>query len=74
MKLPRFLHCIYAFCFGYFWLPCSICGRYFGGHERSVTWMHNLGMGESVCEKHEDLARKHNEELYKNLPPIRIKL
>ena len=29
----RTLHRIYAWMFGYFWLPCPVCGRMFGGHE-----------------------------------------
>ena len=29
----RLLNKIYAFIHGYFWLPCPICGQYFGGHE-----------------------------------------
>lgn len=31
--LPRWMHCVYAAVLGYFWLPCPICGRNFGGHE-----------------------------------------
>lgn len=23
----------YALVFGYFWIPCPLCGEYFGGHE-----------------------------------------
>ena len=29
----RTLNRIYAWLFGYFWLPCPVCGREFGGHE-----------------------------------------
>lgn len=29
----RLLHQFYAWLFGYFWMPCPACGRYFGGHE-----------------------------------------
>lgn len=29
----RTLNRIYAWLFGYFWLPCPVCGKYFGGHE-----------------------------------------
>jgi hypothetical protein len=32
MRLRR-LHRAYAFINGYFWLPCPLCGRHFGGHE-----------------------------------------
>lgn len=31
--MPRFLHRIYAAVMGYFWLPCPLCGEFFGGHE-----------------------------------------
>lgn len=35
--LPRWMHRAYALTAGYFWLPCSLCGRQMGGHEwRSV--------------------------------------
>ena len=30
---PRLAHRAYAFMAGYFWLPCVLCGREFGGHE-----------------------------------------
>ena len=29
----RILHRLYAAIFGYFWLPCPVCGKKFGGHE-----------------------------------------
>ena len=29
----RTLNRMYAWLFGYFWLPCHVCGRMFGGHE-----------------------------------------
>ena len=29
----RLAHKLYARLFGYFWKPCPVCGRYFGGHE-----------------------------------------
>lgn len=32
-RLNRALQWLYAFVFGYFWLPCPRCGRGFGGHE-----------------------------------------
>ena len=33
IRLRRWMHKVYAFAFGYFWLPCPECGRWFGGHE-----------------------------------------
>lgn len=34
----RLLNQLYAFIFGYFWLPCDTCGSEFGGHE----WLHTF--------------------------------
>ena len=37
IREPRWLARIHAVSEGYFWLPCPLCGREFGGHEwRSV--------------------------------------
>ena len=33
MGLPRIVHRLYAWALGYFWIPCPLCGRHFGGHE-----------------------------------------
>jgi hypothetical protein len=33
VRLPRTLHHAYAWLLGYFWIPCPLCGRHFGGHE-----------------------------------------
>jgi len=32
--VPRILHKIYAKVNHYFWLPCPVCGKEFGGHEK----------------------------------------
>lgn len=32
-RLPRWVHRLKASMLGYFWLPCPLCGRMFGGHE-----------------------------------------
>lgn len=74
MKVPRFLHRLYAFFNGYFWLPCPLCGRHFGGHEWRVSWMYNYQEGIGVCSNCTEVARKHNEALFKNLPHMEIKL
>jgi len=37
LKKPRWVQRLIAFFGGYFWLPCPICGRKFGGHEPSGT-------------------------------------
>jgi hypothetical protein len=37
--IPRWMHKWYAKTFGYFWLPCPLCGRYSGGHEWDGTYL-----------------------------------
>lgn len=51
----RLLHKLYAFIFGYFWLPCPKCGRYFGGHEKhgGIIW-NEPGKGVIMCDRHTD--------------------
>ena len=48
---PRFINHIFAYLLGYFWLPCPICGRNFGGHEWSNTLLSSTGHGKGVCPK-----------------------
>lgn len=38
----RRLHWLYAFWYGYFWLPCPLCYRPFGGHEHGASIPHPL--------------------------------
>ena len=52
----RFLHRVYALLFGYFWITCPSCGRWFGGHENGggTLWMSCDGMfrsGRVLCPK-----------------------
>ena len=68
MKIPRWLHAVYAHVAGYFWLPCPICGDNFGGHEihyarEHESLMTSLGGGMCVCLKPECQAeaRRRNE-------------
>jgi len=49
----RWLNRLYAGLFGYFWLPCPICARPFGGHETlpgHVLWG-TESQGSCVCYK-----------------------
>lgn len=59
-RRPRFrwLHRLYARLGGYFWVPCPLCGVYFGGHELrdrpglSSTIPHPSGQpgrGKGIC-------------------------
>ena len=46
----RWAHRLWAFLRGYFWIPCPVCGRDFGGHEASgaALWK-SPGCGRVVC-------------------------
>ncbi len=47
-RLGRSCNRAYARLFGYFWIPCPICGRRFGGHEWGAT-LWTAGEGRAVC-------------------------
>ena len=55
MKLFRRLNKLYANVFGYFWLPCPVCGEDFGGHEianmNTRCVVDKAGRCMSVCTK-----------------------
>jgi len=45
---PRVLHKLYAYLHSYFWLPCPVCGKEFGGHEwnkGTLMTAHDRGVG-----------------------------
>ncbi len=42
--LPRWMHRLRAWAGGYFWLPCPLCRRPFGGHE----WRSTAGKPASI--------------------------
>jgi hypothetical protein len=64
--LGRWLNKMYANAMGFFWQPCPICGRMFGGHETAETILMNkdLNTGWCVCEKCEKEAARRNEETH----------
>ena len=49
----RRLHQFYAWAFGYFWIPCPVCGRMFGGHEVGEA-RYTIGPGHfrATCKLH----------------------
>lgn len=49
----RWLAKLYANWNGFFWIPCRVCGEYFGGHEvgGSIDNPDELGSGWCVCSK-----------------------
>ena len=68
MKLfyrPRWLNLFYASVFGYFWLPCPLCGRNFGGHECGAASIPTSPFeGKCVCPKCEVEADRITRERY----------
>lgn len=47
----RWLNKVYAILLGYFWLPCPVCGKEFGGHEHvwTVPLIDEDGHAMGVC-------------------------
>jgi len=61
----RLLHKIYASFFGYFWIPCPLCGEMFGGHEEhsKYTINHRGPISTGVCKNCEQDAKLLNVRL-----------
>ena len=38
-RLPRTFHRLWAWFASYFWIPCPLCGEFFGGHEISDLYL-----------------------------------
>jgi len=65
----RLWHRFYAWVFGYFWLPCPLCGRYFGGHEKGTgDLMDCWNSGRTVCPDCAKEAERHNKEFMHSHP------
>jgi hypothetical protein len=73
-KIGRILQWSRAFICGYFWLPCPICGHYFGGHEIGGSLMISHGMGQCVCKSCVAEANRRNKEFLRINPlsPIKV--
>lgn len=72
---PRALNKIWAHIFGYFWLPCPLCGRNFGGHEwrePTPSIPTSTCRAKGVCPRSECVkeARRLTREFY-DRPDIR---
>ena len=70
MKMSRLLHKLYANFFGYFWLPCPLCGEMFGGHEWTSggSIMTSWNTREGVCSNCHDKAEAYNEKWIEENP------
>jgi len=67
LRRPRFLQHVYALTHGYFWLPCPICGRKFGGHEEGTSLMINYAEGICTCPECVEEATRRNQQLYQDM-------
>ena len=62
IRYPRFLNRLYALFLGYYWLPCPICGRMYGGHEAAQEGLlDSFHTGRCVCWRCGDEAARRNE-------------
>ena len=52
-----------AFLWGYFWMPCPLCGRMFGGYEAASTGL--IRGGKCVCKWCEERVREINKKDFK---------
>jgi hypothetical protein len=60
--LLRWFNHIRAIMGNYFWLPCPICHRMFGGHERDIgDLMDGPGSGRIVCPNCANVAEERNK-------------
>jgi|HubBroStandDraft_5_1064220.scaffolds.fasta_scaffold04165_7 hypothetical protein len=72
MKNWRWVNWLYALVAGYFWMPCRMCGRMYGGHEECGTLMLSYSSGICVCQNCAAKAQEKNLELLSSLPPMVI--
>jgi hypothetical protein len=73
MIAPRWAHHLYASVFGYFWLPCQLCGRMRGGQEwkkgYAVHDIANPSEGRGICDEHgNDFTRLADGTLVWGMP------
>lgn len=45
---------------GFFWMPCPICGKNFGGHEWAATLKSSAFRGQGVCPRCVDECNARN--------------
>jgi len=60
VKIPRWVHRVWARVFGYFWMPCSECGEMYGGHEWKVGAAVHEETGLGVCPRCDPIVHARN--------------
>lgn len=61
----KLFHRIYAFIFGYFWLPCPICKKEFGGHQKNgiLYTDYKLTTGKCICPNCAKISREWHQDV-----------
>lgn len=63
--IPRSLHRLFAQLGGLYWIPCPLCGEFFGEHEKDggTLWV-SPNRGERVCRDCADDARRLSQGVF----------
>lgn len=61
---PRIINWVWAAWGRFFWLPCPICGKNFGGHEKGGSLYYTNYSGEMVCPKCIEKADERNKKTF----------
>lgn len=62
-RRPTWYRWLHAFLGGYYWLPCKMCGRNYGGGEETGSLLIDPGQGYSVCYRCQEQADEHNKSI-----------
>jgi len=61
---PRLINWVWSVWGRFFWLPCTLCGKNFGGNEPGGSLYHTNYSGEIVCRNCIDKANVLNKEKF----------
>ncbi len=60
-RWPRWVHQLFTRFNNYYWLPCPVCGKMFGGHEKGGDVWDSPGRLRSTCGCNYDAGTKSTE-------------
>ncbi len=77
MRFPRWMHKLYAYLLGYFWMSCTICSDMWGGHEwgENQTLRTSWAGGVGVCPNCKERVKVINDKFFKEnpSPPVYVR-